>query len=365
MKRNALRFIIAFTAVTITIAGCKRSENSIRAEIKDITESVYSSLSIQPDSAYDVFSTMSGIIEKVYVTEGDTVELGTALFQIRNNAPELNVASAKNNLELARLNAGANSPVLNNLRDDIRTAQLKFEQDSINYYRQLNLWSQQIGTKTELEHRKLSFESSKANVASLKRRLELSKVELATQLNNAQNSYLLATENTNEFLVQSEIHGVVYQVEKRTGELVVPQQKLAFIGKANNYILEMMIDETDITKIKVGQEIIVLLDAYKGEVFKATVQKIYPTKDERTQTFKVEGVFTSRPPVLYPGLTGEVNIVVNKKSNTLVLPNSYINESNQVRTEAGMIDISTGLSNMEFTEILSGIDSTTAVLPLE
>lgn len=365
MNRTIFNKINLLLSILFVVTACDKTDHSIKAEFKDITESVYSSVTVQPDSAYDVFSSISGIIEKVYVTEGDSVKPGSPLFQIRNNAPELNVASAKNNLELAKLNAGANSPALNNLKDDIRTAKLKFQQDSLNYFRQLTLWNQQIGTKAELENRKLSYESSRAQLASLKRRLELSKVELTTQLNNAQNNYLLATENTDEFLLQSEINGVVYQVDKRSGELVVPQQKLAYIGKANNYILEMMIDETDITKIKIGQEIIVLLDAYKGEVFKAIVQKIYPNKDERTQTFKIEGTFTNRPPLLYPGLTGEVNIVVNKRSGTLVIPNSYVNEKNEVRTKEGMVSIVKGLSNMEYTEVLKGIDSTTVILPLE
>lgn len=362
MRIPSLPFL-AFIFSTVAIYACGEKAEGTKAIIKDITESVYSSVSIAPDSSYEVYPVISGIIEQVFVEEGDSVIIGSPLFQIKNTTPELNVASAKNNLELAKVNAGANSPTLNSIRDEIRTTQLKLSQDSINYERQASLWAKQIGTRAEYEQRKLVYESSKNQLESLKRRLQLSKIELQTQLRNAQNSYLQATSNTSDFLIESEINGLVYEVNKKKGELVVPQQKLAYIGKAKAFKLEMMIDETDITKLRPGQKIIVVLDAYKGETFEAELSKIFPNKDERTQTFKVEGFFTSTPPILYPGLSGEVNIIVNKKTNVLTLPNSFINENNEVKTKDGALKIETGLKSMEFTEVISGIDTSTVLFP--
>ena len=85
------------------------------------------------------------------------------------------------------------------------------------------------------------------------------------------------------------------------------------------------------------------------------MSKILPKKDERNQTFKVEALFTETPKVLYPGLSGESNIIISKKDNVLTIPKNYIIGNNQVKTDNGLVTITTGLENMEFVEVTSGI----------
>ena len=51
---------------------------------------------------------------------------------------------------------------------------------------------------------------------------------------------------------------------------------MAIVGSANQFKLELEIDEFDIVKIKKGQLVLVSLDSYKGEAYEAVVQKINP-----------------------------------------------------------------------------------------
>ena len=60
-----------------------------------MTESIYSSVLIQPDSLYQVYAVISGILEKNLVNEGDLVTRNQSLFQITNTAPELNAKKRK------------------------------------------------------------------------------------------------------------------------------------------------------------------------------------------------------------------------------------------------------------------------------
>jgi HlyD family secretion protein len=136
---------------------------------------------------------------------------------------------------------------------------------------------------------------------------------------------------------------------------------LASIGSANNFIIELLVDEVDIVRISKNQEVIITLDAYNGAVFNGKISKIYPKKDERNQTFKVEAVFNNPPKVLYPGLSGEANIIIAKKENVLTIPKEYLIENNKVKTDDGIITISTGLQNMEYIEVLSGITKNTSI----
>ena len=138
-------------------------------------------------------------------------------------------------------------------------------------------------------------------------------------------------------------------------------EPLASIGSANNFIIELLVDEVDIVRISKNQEVIITLDAYNGVIFNGKISKIYPKKDARNQTFKVEAVFDNPPKVLYPGLSGEANIIIDKKENVLTIPKEYLIENNKVKTDEGLITILTGLQNMEDIEVLSGITKNTYI----
>ena len=123
-----------------------------------------------------------------------------------------------------------------------------------------------------------------------------------------------------------------------------------------------MIDEVDIVNVKIGQQTIVTLDAYKGKTFDAVITKIYPNKDIKTQTFKVEAKLLQSPGNLFAGLSGEANIVISQKKNTMTIPIEYLIDGQKVLTEQGEVNVKTGLSNLKEVEILSGLDTNTVIL---
>ena len=108
--------------------------------------------------------------------------------------------------------------------------------------------------------------------------------------------------------------------------------------------------------------LLVTLDAYGGDVFEASIIKIYPQKDIKTQTFRIEGLFNQPPKALYAGLSGEANIILSEKKRTMIIPLEYLMENNKVITERGELDVIVGLKNMESVEIISGIDTATIIL---
>jgi multidrug efflux pump subunit AcrA (membrane-fusion protein) len=140
---------------------------------------------------------------------------------------------------------------------------------------------------------------------------------------------------------------------------------LASIGSATDFIIELLIDEVDIARVKKGQKVLVNLDAYGDQIFEAKVTKIYPRKEQRTQTFKVEALFENAPEILYPGLSGEGNIVISERENTLIIPYDYLIDGNKVQTENGLKEIEIGLKTIENVEIISGIDTSMVILKPE
>lgn len=339
----------------ISILSCNSKVDKIQPVYGEISEFVYASVTIQPDSLYQVYSAVNGILDKEYVVEGDKVENGDPLLQIINSNPRLNTENALLAYELARKNLSGNNTILRGIEDEIKAARLNLRNDSIYFKRQEKLWQQEIGSKSSYEQKKLAYELSQNKLDLLLNRYERTRNELETQLNQAYNNYRNSQIITGDYTIKSKINGKVYALYKNKGEIITTQEPLASLGSDSIFLVEMLVDEVDIVRLKEGQKTLVLLDAYEGEVFEARIDKIFPKKDEINQTFKVEARFEKMPPTLYPGLSGEANILIDKHENTMSIPKDYLIDQSKVKTEKGLIEVTTGMENMEMVEILSGI----------
>ncbi len=354
MKKIGLLLILIFSS-------CTNKEEKILPIKTSLTESVYSSVTIQPDSLYQVYAAVSGILDKNLIEEGDVVKIQQPLIQIINNTPKLNTQNAKLTVNLAKENYNGSAAVLKAIEDEISAATLKYKNDSTNYFRQKNLWEQNIGSKAEYDVKKLNYELSSNSLQLLKSKYSRTKNELSTALMQAQNNYETSLINTKDFTVKSKINGKVYALYKNPGEIISTIEPLAVVGSSTTFIIEMLVDEVDIVKISKQQKVLITLDAYNGKVFTGIVSKIYPQKDERNQTFMVEAIFDETPHVLYPGLSGEANIIISQKNNILTIPKEYLIDENKVKTDDGIIEISVGLQSMDKVEVLSGIDEQTYI----
>ncbi|WP_213522790.1 HlyD family efflux transporter periplasmic adaptor subunit [Nonlabens sp.] len=353
---------LGFLVCCSLLLGCTSESTKVYPQRTSIIESVYASIMVQPDSLYQVHSSVQGILDAQFVQEGDEVSKGDAIAQIKNTASTLQKSNDKLSFTLSQQQYLGNISILKTLKNDIKRAALQHNNDSINFYRQKRLWERNIGTKVTYENKKLIYELSKTALESLQKRYGLTKIELETQMKQAQNKYMSSIATAQDFIIASEISGKVYALYKKPGELINSLEPIAMIGSDQIYVIEMLVDEKDIVKIKNGQSVRLVLDAYPEELFIATVSKIHPKKDERTQTFLVEALFNDQPSVLYPGLTGEGNIIIAQKKEALIIPKSYLIGNNQVLTEKGIIELETGLENMESMEVISGINEQTPLI---
>lgn len=356
------KIIIGFCSV-ILIVSCGKKKEFIKASYKPITISVYASGIIKSGDQYQAYGSDNGILEKILVSEGDSIARGDVLFQINNRMSRLNSDNAKLALELSRENSSQRSSKIKDIEMQVTQAKDKLNLDSTLYERQKKLWEQNVGTKVEFEQKELAFKNSKSNYLSAKARLELAKLQVDTEYKQAQNNLKISQEREGNFLVRSEIDGVVYNILKEKGEFVTSQTPLAIIGRRNSFYIELQVDEYDIVKIAKEQEVFITMDSYKNQVFKAKVSKVYPIMDEKTRTFRVDAVFTEAPKTLYPNLTVEANILLDKKERALVLPRNYVLNDSIVKTvDDEQKRVKTGLMNYDYVEIISGIDSSTQLV---
>lgn len=338
----------------VLLAACKSDVEKIKPVYRAVSESVYASGIVKSVNQYEAFATVNGIIENVFVSEGDTVKKGTPVLAISNETQRLNRENA--GLAAAFSDFSANQGKLNEARLAVDFARNKMKIDSALFFRQQSLWEQQIGTKSELEQRELNYQNSRnafyaANVRydDLKRQLKFTSEQANTNLQ-------ITTKLAGDYILKSEIDGIVYSLGRVKGEPVSMQTPLAVIGDARQFVLEMEVDEYDIFKIKKGLQVLVTMDSYKGEVFEAVVTRVNPLMNERSKTFDVEATFVRQPDRLYPNISFEANIVIRSSPRALLIPRSYLqNDSLVYKTDGTAVKVKTGLKDYKYVEVISGI----------
>jgi len=341
----------------ILLIACNGKVQKVRPQLRGITESVYASGTVKSLDQYEAYATVSGIVREIYVAEGDTVRKGQPILYIGNEAQILSRQNAALTAEFSDL--ASNQGKLNDARRSVGLAAGKLKNDSLLYYRQLNLWQQEIGTRVELEQRELAWQNSKNAYAAAVVAFEDLERQLRLNARQSRNNLAISANLTDDYTLRSEIAGVVYELPRKKGELVGPQTPLALIGAAGHFVLELQVDEYDITGVRTGMPVLVTMDSYKGELFRASVTKIDPLMNERSKTFVVEARFIKAPPRLYPNMTFEANIVVRSRTKALVIPRScMLNDSTVIRSDGAKVFVKTGLKDYQMVEVISGLDVT-------
>ncbi len=340
--------------ISVTLFSCKSKVEKIKPTIESISEAIYASGTVKSKNQYQAFASVNGIINQVFVVEGDSVKKGTPILSIVNETQQLNKENAR--LSAAFSDINANQGKLNEAKLIIDLSRNKMNYDSVLFMRQKSLWQQQIGTKVELEQRELAYQNSKTTFFSSLVKYDDLKRQLDLTSSQAKNNLQISAKAESDYTLKSEMDGVVYSLNKFKGEIVSAQTPLAIIGDAKHFILEMQVDEFDIIKIKKDLTVLVTMDSYKGKVFEANITKINPLMNERSKTFLVEAEFVGQPPKLYPNITFEANIVLQSKDKVLLLPRNYVlNDSIVVKSNGDKVIVKTGLKDYQKIEILSGI----------
>lgn len=349
--------IPSFFLITICLGflSCSEDRESAIVGSTDIVESVYTSVTIEPVTMYKVNSTLSGYISSINFDVGDKVNIGDVIFQIHDIQGNNNASNSKLNYQSALKNYSGEQSLLDDLRLEIENSHLKRNNDSVNYRRNITLFEKSLITEVEMEQSRFLFKSSKNAHITLTNKLKRLEWDLKQSLEQAKNNYNSSLSRSKDAFISSKIDGIIYDISKEQEELVAMQETIAIIGSENSFVLKMLIDEVDITKVKKGQKIIVSLEAYSDKISEGVVTRIAPKMDARTQTFEIEGEFTEPPKKLYMGLTGEGNILIKKRQNVVVIPIEYLLEGNQVETDNGLTDVSIGISSLSHVEVLSGI----------
>lgn len=357
---TAMKHVVLFV-LGFLLFSCESKQETSHPTVGPITESIYASGVLKTTDQYQAFVTVNGLISDVLVEEGDSVHVGSPLLTITNETQRI---GAENAALAANFNDySANEGKLEDAKLLIETAKNKFRVDSSLFFRQKNLWEQQIGTKVDYELKELAFKTSKANyLSSIQKYRDLKRV-LEFSSSQAKKNLQISSNQAQDFTLKSKTNGIIYSILKTKGEIVSPQTPIAIIGNYRDFVLELQVDENDILRVQKGLLVLITLDSYKNQVFEAKVSKISEIMNERSKTFLVEAKFTKAPPKLFPNITFEANILLSKKENALLIPRNYLKNDSIVTLASGEEKIvKVGLKDFQKAEIISGLKATDEIV---
>ncbi len=345
--------------------GCGQKEDTIKPVNRTVIEAVYAAATLTPVEESELLAMSEGVMSRILVSEGDEVKAGQLLFEIRSVTQEARLAAATNALALARKQTSSQSTLLAESVAQLENARARFVNDSVQWERFKNLSLQQIGAKADFDKVSLAYTTSRNEYRNAGTRYERLKEQLRLELAQAESNYAAASEELRNYQVKADRDGFVYELLKETGDVVRRGELLAVLGSGEAAYLQLKVDEGDIRLVKVGQKVMVKLDIMPDSIFKAVVTKVYPRLNRREQAFRVDARFENEPALKLSGLNGEANIIINRRENVWAVPKAFLKNDSIWVYEAGEAvrrKIVTGVSDREWAEVISGLDSNSLIL---
>ena len=352
--------------MAVFLLACSGNKDIITPEIKPLMEAVYASGFVVSGQEYQLFSQVDGNLIQILVKEGEDVKKGQPLLVIESNQQNARYALSRQSYEMARNNYSDNSPVLRELKTAIESSRIRYQYDSLNFSRYSNLLKANATSRAEFDRIKLIYENSMNDYALQSSRYEKIKNDLFLTMQNAESQWKVAQEESGHYELRSEVDGIVFKILKEKGELVRRSEPVAIIGNGNNFYLKLTVDELDVQRLIVGQDVAVKIDAYPQKLFKGRVNKVYPLVDTRQQSLRVDATLEETLPGRFSGLAVEANIIIRQKEKTIVVPKSVLlpGDSVRIKTKDGekKVKIVRGIETLDEVEIVEGLDPTAQLL---
>ena len=158
--------------------------------------------------------------------------------------------------------------------------------------------------------------------------------------------------------------GMVIHRDGEIGQLIPANQAVFWISVESPPRISAEVDEEDIARVKVGQEVLIRADAFPGRIFHGEVRSITPKGDPVSRSYRVRVAFTEDTPLLI-GMTTETNIVIRKDEHALLLPPSAIQNGRVWRVRDDKLElraVKVGANGADAVEILDGVTEADAIV---
>ena len=248
---------------------------------------------ISTDNAYvqadkvAISTDVSGLVEKVEVTENETVSKGQVLFRLRPEPFKIALASASANLGMVRNQILTLQANYNQALAEIDRAQSDLSFFEQAYQRQKELVSVNAVSRTAYDQARHDLDTTLKKIAVAKFQASSVLAQLGGRADTPisdQPAWLQAMAQVDEAhrnlensVVRAPFAGNVTNVDSlQVGAYLQPPQSGISLVASNALWVAAQPKETELTNLRPGQTVVIHVDAYPGVVWRGSVESISP-----------------------------------------------------------------------------------------
>jgi HlyD family secretion protein len=303
--------LLVIVLVAWNMAGSGDEATMVQADLAysdEISEIVTASGRVQPQTKVDITSEVSAQIMDIFVKDGDRVTRGQPLLLLDTIQLMADVAQMQFSLEEISARADA--------------ARSTSERDRLEYERQQKLHKQNLASETQYTNAKFANETSQANYKAMR-----------AQANTARARLEKARDNLRKTRITSPMLGIVTFLGCEIGEIAQAQNSftqgktLMTVADLSVFEVEVDVDETEVSKVRLGQESGIRVDAFSDTTFAGEVVEIGNSAqmtgqgtENFTTSFRVKVRFAETNAAIRPGMSATVDITTAFEQDALLIP---------------------------------------------
>ena len=185
-----------------------------------------------------------------------------------------------------------------------------------------------------------------------------------SEINEQELNFQIAKKDLEDTTLEAPFSGLITDVSVKPGDFIGSGNEVAYIIDDSSYEIEVAVNEIDSLEIKVGQEAIIILDAFPGREFSGRVKEIH------NYTQNVNGVVTLPVTVqldkadkqFKPGFSALVEIIIGRAEGKLLVPISAMLDRKGQQMVVKVVDdkpvftpVKAGFSDGVYTAIEEGL----------
>ena len=180
-----------------------------------------------------------------------------------------------------------------------------------------------------------------------------------SEMKQAQAALAAARHGIDDLVLRAPVEGVVLRRDGEIGETVGSDRTLFWIGTPRPIRAEAEVDEEDIPRVRIGQNVLIKADAFPDRVLDGTVAEITPKGDPLTKSYRVRVALPDDSPLMI-GMTVETNIVVRVAEGAVLVPAAALTGNGDGlwvvdNGHAKHVKVTFGVKNLDSVEVRTGL----------
>lgn len=314
--KTAVKLLLLIVVVGATYYHFRLSPVPVQTALpkrQDLMETVFGTGTLEAKTVVSISPRNTGQLAELFADQGDAVKAGQTLCKMAADDLRQQLKVSENELEVTKA-------AIKRLDAEIASAQATYDYAELAYQRSERLFKANVETQADidkqLEARKVAAYAL-ARAQAQKNEAELTMVKQSAQIEY--NRTKLA-----ETTLTSPFDGMVIRRSRECGAVVNPGVSIMDVAATDEIWATVWVDETAVSKLKVGQKAQVVFRSQPDQPYAATVRRLSRETDRETREFLVDLALEKLPENWTLGQRLEAHVMIGKYEDRLCVPTKMI-----------------------------------------